>query len=495
MPNQRFWIVYERSATISPMQFITHLSAADRDRLIAESRVILLEAGEHLIRRGTDGGDIYLVVEGRLEVVDSRQKPELIMDVLGEGRVVGEMAFIDQAPRVADVRALEPAKVRHWLRDDLLRILNGDEPLASRFFRALSASTVSRLRATDHLALGLSPAHASGEGVGINAAVAEAARSFAQEPRKRWSAAEDGLKAGTANVGVDAEVTAGLNALVEDLNGWLSGMNSVTRAQEAGGLLRGEVRHMLRRARSGSLGVGGRRDQTARMSFIAHLLRGRPQGTDDFGERLDKAILSLPTPVALRTRLVGAVEAAVSFLPADRGAEIILLEPACGALLARLMPRAVGQGAQIHCLDGDSETLAFADAGHQARPTNIRLNMVHQDVVSLSDADGLELPAADVVILNGLLDYLPARVTTGLLSWCREQLGADGGVVVTGLAPTQDARFMEHVLDWPTMRRTSGELQEFLRATGFEVNVLAASPDNDSGGLVLVGTLPTGGQS
>ena len=54
---------------------------------------------------------------------------------------------------------------------------------------------------------------------------------------------------------------------------------------------------------------------------------------------------------------------------------------------------------------------------------------------------------------------------------------------------------MEHVLDWPTMRRTSGELQEFLRATGFEVNVLAASPDNDSGGLVLVGTLPTGGQS
>ena len=235
MPNQRFWIVYERSATISPMQFITHLSAADRDRLITESRVVLLEAGEHLIRRGTEGGDIYLVVEGRLEVVDSRQKPELIMDVLGEGRVVGEMAFIDQAPRVADVRALEPAKVRHWLRDDLLRILNGDEPLASRFFRALSASTVSRLRATDHLALGLSPAHASGEGVGINAAVAEAARSFAQEPRKRWSAAEDGLKAGTPNIDV-MEVTAGLNALVEDLNGWLSGMNSVTRAQEAGGL-------------------------------------------------------------------------------------------------------------------------------------------------------------------------------------------------------------------------------------------------------------------
>lgn len=495
MPNQRSWIVYERSATITSMQFITHLSAADRDRLIAESRVVLLESGEHLIRRGTEGGDIYLVVEGRLEVVDSRQKPELIMDVLGEGRVVGEMAFIDQAPRVADVRAVEPTKVRQWLRDDLLRILNGDEPLASRFFRALSASTVSRLRATDQLASGILPVQSSGEGVRINAAVAETARSFAQEPRARWASAEDGLKSSTAQVDVDTEVNAGLNALVDDLNGWLSGMNSVSRAKEAGGLLRGEVRHLLRRARSGSLGVDGRRDPAARMSFMAHLLRGRAEGNDEFGERLDHAILGLPTPTALRARLVRAVEAAVALLPEDREAEVVLLEPACGALLARLMPRVVGQGARIHCLDGDPHTLAFADAGLQARPTNIQLNMVHQDVIALPDARGLDLPAADVILLNGLLDYLPARVITRLLTWCREHLAAGGGVVVTGLGPTQDARFMEHVLDWPTMRRTSGELQEFLKATGFDVVEPSASSDLDQGGLVLVGTLPPSGQS
>ena len=46
------------------------------------------------------------------------RSPSWTADVLGEGRVVGEMAFIDQAPRVADVRATEPAKIRHWQRDD-----------------------------------------------------------------------------------------------------------------------------------------------------------------------------------------------------------------------------------------------------------------------------------------------------------------------------------------------------------------------------------------
>ena len=231
------------------------------------------------------------------------------------------------------------------------------------------------------------------------------------------------------------------------------------------------------------------------MSFMAHLLRGRAEGNDGFGERLDEAILALPTPVALRSRLVRAVEAAVGLIPNDRSAEIVLLEPACGALLARLMPRVVGQGARIHCIDGDPQTLAFADAGLQARPTNISLNMIHQDVVSLSEASAVDIPNADVIVLNGLLDYLPARVITGLLGWCRAHLATDGGVVVTGLGPTEDARFMEHVLGWPTMRRTSGELKEVLGGAGFDVAVPAASLDNDAGGLVLVGTLTTSGQS
>lgn len=477
------------------MQFISLLAAADRDRLIAESRVVMLDTGDHLIRRGADGGDVYLVVEGRLEVVDSRQKPELIMDVLGEGRVVGEMAFIDQAPRVADVRATEPAKIRHWQRDDLLRLLQADEPLASRFFRALSASTVSRLRATGQLASGLVPAQAASEGVGINAAVAEAARNYAQGPRDRWSTAEDTLKAGASAERVDEEVAGGLDSLVSDLNSWLGGMNSLARAQEAGGLLRGEVRHVFRRSRVGSLSVDGRRDQAARMSFMAHLLRGRAEGTDAFGERLDDAILRLPTPTALRSRLVRAVEATVGLLPSERSAEIVLLEPGCGAFLARLMPHLVRQGARVNCLDGDSQTLAFADAGLQARPTNIRLNMVNQDVVALPSSENLGLPAADVVVLNGLVDYLPARVTTGLLSWCRDQLVPGGGVVVTGLAPTSDARFMEHVLHWPTMRRTEGELRNFLQASGFDLEAQTSEPDHAAGGLVLVGRLPAGGQS
>nr|MBC8454894.1 cyclic nucleotide-binding domain-containing protein [Deltaproteobacteria bacterium] len=81
------------------MAFIEHLVSSDRERLLAEARVVSLEPGEHLLRRGADGGDLYMVESGRLEVVDSRQSPERVLYVLDEGRMVGELSFMDQAPR------------------------------------------------------------------------------------------------------------------------------------------------------------------------------------------------------------------------------------------------------------------------------------------------------------------------------------------------------------------------------------------------------------
>ena len=81
------------------MEFISHLTSVDRERLITEGEVQRLSAGEYLLRRGQRGGDMYLVESGRLEVVDIRQSPEVVLDVLGVGRVVGEMAFVDGSAR------------------------------------------------------------------------------------------------------------------------------------------------------------------------------------------------------------------------------------------------------------------------------------------------------------------------------------------------------------------------------------------------------------
>ncbi len=474
------------------MQFIGLLSTSDRTRLLAEGSVRHLDQGQYLLRRGEKGGDIYLVEAGSLEVVDSRQSPEIILEILGPGRIVGEMAFVDEAARSADVRSLTETTVRHWSRDVLLRMLERDPALSSRFYQALSSSAVQRLRSQDHA---VGPTHSIGPVGGISAVVADEAREIAIAPRTAWRSSEALFSEPGQSERAQRLVCSALNELVDDVEAWISGINNLHSAREAGSLLRTELRHWLVRSRTGLIGVDHGGEQGPKQGFLAHLLLDRPEGSDQVGEALDKAILSLPTPAGVRGRMLRSVDEVVAALPKDRPANVTILQPSCGALLARLLPRMVALGGTVSCVDGDPQVLAFADAGLRARPVNIELNMVHQDLVALSEGRvDIDLPLADIVVMNGLVDHLPARLIGSLLKTVCRSLSDDGVVVFSGLAPSKDTLFMGHLLRWPLMRRTADELAGLCRAAGFTVLDSPKGSKVDDVGLVLVAAVSANGQ-
>ncbi len=478
------------------MEFISHLTSVDRERLIAEGEVQRLSAGEYLLRRGQRGGDMYLVEAGRLEVVDIRQSPEVILDVLGVGRVVGEMAFVDGSERAADVRALDDAVVRHWSREGLHRMLESDASLRARFYLAISAAAVGRLRA--------SGSHHSGGGIGapnlaalggVSAAVVEEARNIAGVARNTWARTEQAVRREPPDQKALQDAENALLDLVENVESWLGSLNSVPRAQEAGMVLRTELRHWLIRSRTGLLGVDRRSEQGNRLRFLAHMLLGRPQGVDVVGERLDGVFLGLPSPVGLRLRMLSAVDAVVESLPNDRPAKIAIIQPSCGALLARLLPRIIANGATIRCIDGDSQTLNFVDAGLQTRPAGIQIEMIHQDLVALSEGQSVrEQPKQDVIVINGLIDHLPARLVGSLLKWCKEHLVDSGRIIATAMKPTSDARAMEHLLSWPLVRRTADDLSDLFYAAGLHTSVIPTPSETAHSGLVISATLSANGQ-
>ena len=462
---------------------------------MAEGDVKRLSVGEYLLRRGQRGGDIYLVESGRLEVVDLRQTPAVILDVLDEGSLVGEMAFIDQSDRAADVRALNESTVRHWRRESLIRMLESDTSLSARFYAALSAAAVERLRATD--------AHASGviglQGMSslgrVSPAVAEEARKIAAVARGVWSEVEQSIRTNEAAPPPLHEADVALQSLIEAIERWLGNVGSIARAQEAGAVLRIELRPWLVRTRLGLISLDRRGEQGARLSFLAHLLLNRAEGTDAIGERLDAVLLGLPTPMGLRVRLSTAVDEVVRRLPEDRPARISIIQPSCGALLARLIPRVIRSGAIIRCVDNDPQTLGFVDAGLQARPSGIEIEMVHEDLVALSEGRPMhDAPKQDAIVLNGLVDHLPARLVGSLLHWCRRQIRPDGQVLLMAMRPTSDSRAMEHLLGWPLVRRTPDDLLGLFSAAGLEATIIPIDAQTQHGGLVISATLSANGQ-
>ena len=73
----------------------------------SSSDAVQVEPGALLFREGDEGGDMFAVVEGELELV----RDGTVVETVGPGGILGELALIDPAPRSADARVRTPARV------------------------------------------------------------------------------------------------------------------------------------------------------------------------------------------------------------------------------------------------------------------------------------------------------------------------------------------------------------------------------------------------
>ena len=76
-----------------------------------EDKVVHVKKGEILIKKGERSHDLYWVLEGSFEVYTKARDLKVSIATLKNGDLVGEISFIDQKPRSANVVALEDSKV------------------------------------------------------------------------------------------------------------------------------------------------------------------------------------------------------------------------------------------------------------------------------------------------------------------------------------------------------------------------------------------------
>ncbi len=105
------------------------------DRLIAVTGELQFESGHHIVLHGQVGTGLYVIVEGAARVI--RGSEELAN--LGPGDFFGELAVIDQMPRVASVQATEPTRCLAVASWDLLDLIQSDPKLALNLIRGLAA--------------------------------------------------------------------------------------------------------------------------------------------------------------------------------------------------------------------------------------------------------------------------------------------------------------------------------------------------------------------
>ncbi|MCI0425643.1 MAG: cyclic nucleotide-binding domain-containing protein, partial [Actinobacteria bacterium] len=108
------------------------------------SEQVELEPGTVIIEEGASSEEMYVLVEGELVVTTSQQGREVELARINPGEVVGELALLDKAPRIASVAAAKPSLVIKVPATTFDRLLD-DPRVARRMFRTITA----RLRSTE----------------------------------------------------------------------------------------------------------------------------------------------------------------------------------------------------------------------------------------------------------------------------------------------------------------------------------------------------------
>jgi CRP-like cAMP-binding protein len=109
------------------------------------------EPGEMIFEQGTPGAAIYLIMEGQVSIEARRDGKSTNLAVLEPGHFFGEMALLDESPRTASARCLEPAKTLALYRNDLTRLIQTDPSTACHVYRALARIVGDRLRLISEL--------------------------------------------------------------------------------------------------------------------------------------------------------------------------------------------------------------------------------------------------------------------------------------------------------------------------------------------------------
>lgn len=100
--------------------------------------------GDRLFSAGDSGEEMFLILEGAVDVVVG----DKVVDTIGMHGVLGEMALIDRAPRSASAVAKQSGEVAVISRDTFYDLIR-EEPSFALYVMRVMAKRIRKMNATD----------------------------------------------------------------------------------------------------------------------------------------------------------------------------------------------------------------------------------------------------------------------------------------------------------------------------------------------------------
>ncbi len=137
----------QTSRALRSVPLFADLPPAVVEAIAAKVRRRRYRDGETIVHEGDPGRTLCVIESGRVKVVSvSEQGQEALLTVMGPGEFFGELALFDDAPRSADIVAMEATQTLNLAREDFFAIIDRFPAVSRQIFSVL-AGQIRRLTA------------------------------------------------------------------------------------------------------------------------------------------------------------------------------------------------------------------------------------------------------------------------------------------------------------------------------------------------------------
>ena len=118
--------------------FFSSLPSVDLDKVVRHAQPLTCPRGEVIFHKGDEGRGLLAVVRGAVKIsVPSTEGREIVLNLIREGEIFGEVALLDGEPRSADATAVQDCELLALDRRDFLPLLQEIPGLAHKLMELL----------------------------------------------------------------------------------------------------------------------------------------------------------------------------------------------------------------------------------------------------------------------------------------------------------------------------------------------------------------------
>ncbi len=122
---------------------LTPLELKIVDGLLHERRYLNEEI---IFDEGEEGQALYLIMSGRVQISRAHANGIEVVAELSTGSFFGDLALLDNSPRNAQARAMEPCELAVFFRADFMGLMDTDAVIGYKISLALARHIGQRLR-------------------------------------------------------------------------------------------------------------------------------------------------------------------------------------------------------------------------------------------------------------------------------------------------------------------------------------------------------------